>query len=60
MAVSGTVRMVSMLLEPDLPQHVQEAAEANGTTVAAWVRHAMRQVTIEDFPASWRAQTTAS
>jgi predicted transcriptional regulator len=60
MAVPGTVRTVSMLLEPDLLQHVQEAAAAHGMTVAAWVRHAMRQVTSEAFPASWRAQKTPS
>jgi predicted transcriptional regulator len=60
MAIPGTVRTVSILLEPALLQHVQEAAAAHGTTVAAWVRHAMRQVTIEDFPASWRAQKTTS
>lgn len=54
------VQTVGMLLEPELLQQVQEAAAAHGTTVAAWVRHAMRQVTIEDFPASWRAQKTTS
>ena len=56
MAVPGTVRTLGMLLEPELLQQVQEAAAAHGATVAAWVRHAMRQVTIEDFPASWRAE----
>jgi predicted transcriptional regulator len=55
-AVSGMVRTVSMLLEPELLQQVQEAAAAHSATVAAWVRHTMRQVTIEDFPESWRAE----
>ena len=45
-----------MLLEPELLQQVQEAAAANGASVAALVRHAMREVTIEDFPESWRAR----
>lgn len=27
--------------------------------MATWVRHAMHQVTYEDFPASWRAGATA-
>jgi predicted transcriptional regulator len=60
MAVSGTVRTVGMLLEPDLLQQVQEAAVAQRMTGAAWLRHAMRQIMIEDFPASWRAQKTTS
>jgi predicted DNA-binding protein len=54
------VGTVGMLLEPELLQQMQNAAVAHGTTVAAWVRHAMRQVTIEDFPASWRAPKTTS
>jgi predicted transcriptional regulator len=44
-----------MLVGPDLLQQVQEAAEAHGVSVAAWLRQAMRQVTLADFPASWRA-----
>jgi hypothetical protein len=54
MAVPGTVRTVGMLLEPELLQQVQEAAAAHGATVAAWVRHTLQQVTIEDFSESWR------
>ena len=60
MAVPGTVRTVGMLLEPELLQQVQEAAAAHGATVAAWVRQAMRQVTLDDFPASWRAEVTSA
>jgi predicted transcriptional regulator len=55
MAVPGTVRTVGMLLEPELLQQVQEAAAAHGATVAGWLRQAMREVTIDDFPATWRA-----
>jgi hypothetical protein len=54
-AVPGTVRTVGMLLEPELLQQVQEAAAAHGATVAGWWRQAMREVTIDDFPATWRA-----
>jgi predicted transcriptional regulator len=54
MTVPGTVRTVGMLLEPELLQQVQEAAAAHGATVAAWVRHMLQQVTIEDFSESWR------
>ena len=48
-------RTLSLLLGPELLQQVQEAAAAHGASVAAWVREAMRQVSPEDFPASWRA-----
>jgi hypothetical protein len=36
-------------------QQVQAAANAHGDGVAAWERHAMRQVRGDDFPASWHA-----
>jgi predicted transcriptional regulator len=55
-AVPGTVRTVGMLLDPELLQQVQEAAAVHGATIAAWLRQAMRRVTIEDFPKSWRAE----
>jgi predicted transcriptional regulator len=47
--------LVHMLVEPDLLHQVQEAAERHTVTVAAWLRHAMRQVILEDFPDGWRA-----
>lgn len=31
-----------------------------GASVAAWLRHAMRRVTIEDFPESLQVEATAS
>jgi hypothetical protein len=37
---------------------MQAAAAAHGADVAAWEWHAMRQVTIEDFPPSWRSGET--
>jgi hypothetical protein len=45
-----------MLVEPELLQQEQDAAATHGTSVAAWVRHALRQVTLDDFPASWHAE----
>jgi hypothetical protein len=51
----ATPHPVTMLVEPELLRQVQAAADAYGASVAAWERHAMRQVTPEDFPASWRA-----
>jgi predicted DNA-binding protein len=53
-AAPVTVHPLSLLLEPHLLQHVQEAASARGATVAAWVRQVMREVRSDDFPASWR------
>jgi len=50
-----SVHLVPMLVEPALLQQVQVAAAIHGANVAAWERHAMRQVTREDFPPSWRA-----
>src|SRR5262245_37127490 len=45
-----------LLLDPTLLQQVQEAAAAHGTRMAAWVREAVRRVTPEDLPASWRTE----
>ena len=45
-----------ILVDPELLQEVQEAADAHGVTVAAWLRHAMRQMTHKRFPPSWHAE----
>jgi predicted DNA-binding protein len=50
--------LVHMLVDPELLRQVQAAAAAHGADVAAWERHAMRQIAYEDFPASWRAVET--
>jgi hypothetical protein len=51
---------VAVLLERESLRHVQDAAAAHGTRIAAWLREAVRRVTDEDFPASWRVGQTAS
>ena len=56
MAVPDTVHTLGMLLEPELLQQVQEVAVAHGASMAAWVREAVRRVTRDDFPESWRAE----
>jgi predicted transcriptional regulator len=56
----STVPPVPVLLEPELLQQVQDAASAHGASIAAWLREAVRRVTAEDFPASWRAGEMAS
>jgi predicted transcriptional regulator len=60
LSIPDRPHLVHMLVEPELGQQVQEAAAAHGVSVAAWLRHAMRQVTPEDFPASWRAGDIAT
>lgn len=54
-SISASPHLVPVLLEPAILQQVQDAAAAHGVTAASWLREAMRQVTLEDFPASWRA-----
>jgi hypothetical protein len=46
--------LVHLLVKRQLPQQVQDAAEALGASTAAWERHAMRLVTREDGSARWR------
>jgi hypothetical protein len=46
--------LVHMLVDPQLLQQEQDAAEAHAVTAAAWLQHAMRQVRLQDFPPSWR------
>jgi predicted DNA-binding protein len=38
-----------------LHQQVGEAARGAGMDVAPWLRHLLREITVADFPASWRA-----
>jgi predicted transcriptional regulator len=49
-SLPASVHPTTMLVNPELVQQVQEAADAHGTSVAAWLRHAMRQVNPEHFP----------
>jgi hypothetical protein len=58
-AIPTPVPPVPVLLEPALLEQMQEAAAAHGVSMAAWLRHAMRQVTPDDFPASWHVGETA-
>jgi predicted transcriptional regulator len=60
LSIPDRPHLVHVLVEPDLLRQVQDAAEAHGVSVAAWLRQAMRQVTLADFPASWRAEDTAA
>ena len=59
LSIPDCPHLVHMLVDPELLLQVHDAAEAHGVTVAAWLRHAMRQVIPNDFPPSWRAGETA-
>src|SRR4029453_6410762 len=53
----GPVRHLSLYVASDLHEHVEKAAAAAGVKASPWLRHMVRQVTIEDFPASWQEAT---
>jgi hypothetical protein len=55
----ASVYLVHVLVESELMQQVEDAAAAHRISVAAWVRQAMRALSIDDFPANWRAKETA-
>jgi len=43
------------LVDSELPQQARQAAEATRGEVAPWLRHMLREITVRDFPGSWRA-----
>jgi predicted DNA-binding protein len=49
---------VPVWLEPELIQRVQDVTAAQGVPVAAWLREAMRRITRDDVPVSWRTGET--
>jgi predicted DNA-binding protein len=51
----GPFRSLFFEVKADLHQQVGEAARAVGMDVAPWLRHLLREITVADFPASWRA-----
>jgi hypothetical protein len=59
LSIPDRPHLVHMLVDREPLRQAQEAADAHVADTAAWERHAMRQVTYEDFPASWRAVETA-
>jgi predicted transcriptional regulator len=50
----GPVRHLSLFVEAELHARVEKAATAVGMTIAPWLRHLVRQITVTDFPASWQ------
>jgi hypothetical protein len=53
------VATARLLMDPDRRQQAHAAAVVHGASMAACVREAMRQVTLEDFPPSWWASDSA-
>jgi predicted transcriptional regulator len=53
----GPVHHLYFYVASELYEHVQQAAAAAGVKTAPWLRHMVRQVTIQDFPASWQVAT---
>jgi predicted transcriptional regulator len=58
-SIPASAHLVPLLVTPELLQRRQDAADQHEARVAAWLRQALRQVTLADFPASWRARETA-
>jgi hypothetical protein len=56
-ASQGSVRHLSLGVDSELYQCVQQAATAAGVQIAPWLRHMVRRVTIADFPTSWHEAT---
>jgi predicted transcriptional regulator len=54
-ATQGPVRRLFFIVESELYQQVRRAAGAAGGAIAPWLRHMLREITVVDFPASWRA-----
>jgi hypothetical protein len=55
--VEGPVCHLSLYVPSGLHAQVQEAAIAAGVKAAPWLRRMVRQITIQDFPASWQEAT---
>jgi hypothetical protein len=50
----GPVHHLYLYVASDLYEQVQRAASAAGVNIAPWLRHMVRQITIDDFPANWQ------
>jgi hypothetical protein len=51
------VRHLSLDVPSKLHGRVEQAATAAGVKTDPWLRHMVRQIAIEDFPASWLEAT---
>jgi ferredoxin-NADP reductase len=53
-ASQASVRHLHLYVPSELYEQVERAAAAAGMNIAAWLRHMVRQISIADFPTSWR------
>jgi hypothetical protein len=58
-ASEGPVRHLYLFVDTALPAQVEQAVTAAGMTIAPWLRAMVRQMTIDDFPASSRRGASA-
>jgi hypothetical protein len=54
----GPVRHLYLCVDTVLHAQVEQAVTAAGMNNAPWLRSMVRQMTIDDFPASWQAVTS--
>jgi len=57
-ASEGPVRHLYLFVDTALHAQVEQAVTAAGMNIAPWLRSMVRQMTIDDFPASWQAATS--
>jgi hypothetical protein len=56
-ASEGPVRHLYLFVDTGLHAQVEQAVTAAGINIAPWLRSMVRQMTSDDFPASWQAAT---
>jgi hypothetical protein len=56
-ASEGPVRHLYLYVDTALHAQVEKSATAVGMHIAPWLRAMVRQITIDDFPASWQEAT---
>ena len=56
-ASEGPVRHLYLNVDTALHAQVEQAVTAAGMDIAPWLRTMVRQITIDDFPASWHEAT---
>jgi hypothetical protein len=52
----GPARHLFLYINTELHARVEQAATTAGVKIAPWLRHMVRQITINDFPASWQEE----
>jgi hypothetical protein len=53
----GPVCHLSLYIASELHEQVEKATTATEVKTAPWLRHMVRQISIEGFPASWQEMT---